>query len=293
MKQVLIEKQDNIGLVYIPKYEDKLWKEVLKKSVKEFKDTKAIPHTIGLGYKEGEYKGSNPYFVCILGNNLIAETGKNYILPMTPSQSEQMLKQNPDFLKDFYIDSGLLTIYHNNEVKTNPVTYDSILSQLKSDDWKHQFSDLDLSKPFVIFGLMNIKKDSSYENGLKFEVSEYTKAFNHNVLLEQGLFAFDSNDPGLEEKGLPLNLGKGNRNLYVGDEGVRGFCRNWDLNLDAGNGNLALSDDTGRVRFVENFSKGSSGLVNNLEKQILFELNKKTKALQEIAEEAITKIRNR
>ena len=90
---------------------------------------------------------------------------------------------------------------------------------------------------------------------------------------------------------MPSKLGKGNGNLYIADDGVRGFICHRDLNLYAGDDGLAGSDGTGRVRLVEIFASGNNGLVS-LVNQLEQEKQNKIVSLEQEAQRKINQVRN-
>ena len=87
---------------------------------------------------------------------------------------------------------------------------------------------------------------------------------------------------------MPSKLGKGSKTLHVASDGVRRFYRDRDLDLDARVDGLADSDDTGRVRLVENFSSENDGLISKLEE----EKQKQIRDLEEKVQGKIKQIQN-
>ena len=247
---------------YTPDYKDKIVIDALKLEREEFKDNKAaIPNTIDFNAKTDIVKGSNYYFVNILANKISALSGRK-IRPVSANEIQLFLKY--DLIEDAnntYDDSGL--IFYSNEYP-NLSTYNHICSQMISDDWKKKFEHVELKKPFMLTGSIDIHLDNGFDNGLRIDINDFTEIYNHPSLFKGG--SFDINDLGLIETGLPHNLEGGDKTLFIAGGGVRRFNRCGGLNLYAKNGNLSLSSSAGRGRFVEIFSNGNNNLVNLVKK---------------------------
>lgn len=144
-----------------------------------------------------------------------------------------------------YEDLGL-TVYP--KVGVNPSLWKNLRKQVKTD-----FPKVDLKEPFIITGLVDIVKSSNLENGLGFEFNELTEVYNAPIL-SKGDGKFNSDNQGLQKKGLPTKLNKkGTRMLYTANYGVRRLCRGRYLDLNFGVDDLVESYDGGRVHVIKNF----------------------------------------
>ena len=261
---------------------DKLTREALRLGYETFKDNKsAIPSTVNIESK-GVVKASNWYFANIIANNITKITGRR-IHPMNAREVQLFLKYN--LLQDAnetYDDEGFVFY---PDIKVNPNIHKHILEQLQSDEFKNKFN-IDLKKPFLLTNSVNVFPDDNYENGLGVDLNEFSEVYNHDSLLKGG--NFDLGDLGLIKDGLPSKLGKGSKTLHVANDGVRRFYRDRDLDLDARVDGLADSDDTGRVRLVENFSSENDGLISKLEE----EKQKQIRDLEEKVQGKIKQIQN-
>ena len=259
---------------------DEAGREAVKKVLTDYKDTKAALVTLDIK-SQGPVRGSNIYFRNAVVNAYRQITGEN-VHPINARESEIALAN--DTLTDptsTYEDLGLI-VYPKEGV--NPNLWENLREQVKSD-----FPNVKLSKPFVITGLMNVVKNSTYENGLGLNADELTEVYNVPIL-NRKTGKFDSSDKGLHKTGFPSKLGRGNRTLYVdNNNGVFGFYRYGNLSLNARGENLAGSNVNGRVNVVRNFSSGSlDERVAKLEQERL----KKEKELQQQYELAVKQVRN-
>ena len=289
MKTKLINQayEVKINPPYTPNYKDRLVRDALKLAEGEFKDNKyAIPSTVNTKVKDGILRGSNWYFANILANKISKLSGGK-IRPVNAREIQLFLKYGLiEDAKETYDDEGFAD-YPVNGADSNLHKY--IFSQINSENWKNRFRHVDSKKPFLITGSVDVNLDDKFENGLRIDFNEFTEIYNHDALLEGG--NFDENDLGLVETGLPYNLGKGNRNLYVSDNSVRGFCRGRNLNLYAWDEGLAGSNVAGRVRLVEIFSSGNDGLVSLVNK-LEQEKQNKIRSLEEEAQRKIKQVRS-
>ena len=240
----LIERSPTI---FLARYDDRLTRDALRLLKERYSGTAVIIPELDFKAKNGVVKGCNFFYKTVL-SNIVRELSNEDIIPMNQLISEFFLSKNRlEDVNNTYEDSGF-TIYPRKEV--NPKSWQHIREQAKS-----YFSNIDLDVPFVVEGLMNIIKDSNYENGLRIDFNKDGLTIVTQVpILSQGDGKFSSKDPGLLKTGFPYKLDKqGDRNLYTADDGCRGFGRGGS-GLDAWLDDLAKSDDTGRVRFAKNFS---------------------------------------
>ena len=172
------------------------------------------------------------------------------LLPITPMQSESLLKEGrlPDPSR--YWEDLALLLYDTNGVNQNEAI------ALKEDIVRHRtglgLSQDDLEKRLVIVN-PGAEPDQSMNYRVKpVIVPGITLVYPHEILNRTG--ENHKFDYGLD-KGLPSvnQIGQGNRTLYMpsgNDIGLRVLFRNWDLDLDARNVNLADSYVNGRVNFA-------------------------------------------
>jgi len=240
----------NVDSIAMLTYESPEVREAVKKLLEDYKGTAAVLSTLDSEDKEGPLMGSNIYYRNALVNILREITGED-ILPISPAQSEIALAngtlgQDP---REFYEDLGL-AVYPKQG--SNPILWRHLRDQIQSD-----FKDADLSQSIVIAGLSKIVKDNEYENGLRMDLGELSKIYNALVLNKEGNFG--SADPELQKTGFPSKLGEGSRKLCAGNSGVCRLNRDGSLYLYAGIGDLANSNNYGRVHVAKNFSTGNNG----------------------------------
>ena len=177
---------------------DEAGREAVKKVLTDYKDTKAALVTLDIK-SQGPVRGSNIYFRNAVVNAYRQITGEN-VHPINARESEIALAN--DTLTDptsTYEDLGLI-VYPKEGV--NPNLWENLREQVKSD-----FPNVKLSKPFVITGLMNVVKNSTYENGLGLNADELTEVYNVPIL-NRKTGKFDSSDKGLQKTGFPSKLGR-------------------------------------------------------------------------------------
>lgn len=224
---------------------DEIGKEAVKKVLKDYKNTAAALEIFDIN-SDGPVKGSSIYSRFALVN-AGREITKENLMPITPKESEIALKNNA--LTDFkgnYEDLGLV-VYPREGANARLWKYSR--QQVKSN-----FPEVDLKIPFVMTGLMDVVKDKKYENGLRLDINQLTEVYNVPILTTEEIGEFDTEDLELLETGFPSKLGKGSRNLYSSDDGVRRFWRDGDLNLSARSSKLAEWAKNGRLNFTRNFS---------------------------------------
>lgn len=290
MKQTLIKPAYEIEVhpPYTLSYDDKITRDALRLAQEEFKGNNyaipeyAISSTVNLDSKKDFVQGSSWYFANILASK-ISKLTNSKVRPVNAREIQLFLRHNliPDASSTF--DDEGFTV--NPRKGAKPKLHNHFTSQLTSENWRSKFEHVDRSKPYLITGLIDVSLDDNFEYGLKVDFNEFSEVYNHNSLVKGG--NFDSNDPGLINDGLPSRLGQGIRTLYIGDGDVCRFIRNRNLDLIAGNDNLASSYDTGRMRLVEIFSSGNDGLISKIEQENLElsrELEKRERALKILRE---------
>ncbi len=254
--------QVNVPYIFQLEY-DEAGREAVKLVLDKYKGTKVALNTFNVEDQD-PVKGSNIYSRFALAN-AYRELTKEDIMPIDPRQSEIALANGT--LTDptsTYEDLGLIVYPAKG---ANPVLWGYLRTQVKGD-----FPKVNLNKPFIITGLADVFKNSGLENELGLELNELTEVYNVPIL-SKGDGTFDTNDPQLQKTGFLSRLGKGKRDLYTAKDGVRGFDRDRNVDLNARLDGLAGSDGTGRVHLAKNFSSGNLGeLVSNLEQEKLKKL---------------------
>ena len=176
------------------------------------------------------------------------------LFPITPEQSEQLLKDGklPDPSR-YWEDLGLV-LYDRSKDGENPQEVLALYKSLSSNKKELGLSKKDLEQKLVIIH-PGLEKDSSMPHGVKpIILPGITRVYTHEVLSKVG------EDPNFEgyglNGGLPLinQLGSGNRTLYLPDEtkdiGLRVLIRGGDRGLDARCWDLVYSGADGRVNFA-------------------------------------------
>jgi len=176
------------------------------------------------------------------------------LYPITPAQSEHLLKAgnlpNPG---DNWEDLALV-LYDKSSEGENPREAQALYESLKKHKQDLGLSNSDLENRLIIVN-PGIEKDSGSNYGVKpIVLPGLTQVYTHESLSKVG------EDPNFDgyglNGGLPLlnQLGSGSRTLYMPDEtediGLRVLFRDWDLDLSAGNWDLADGDGFGRVNFA-------------------------------------------
>ena len=233
---------------------DETVNEALRLLNEEYKDIPAVANAVFS--KEGELKGSTPYFANLFIRKL-RDLTKEDIRTTTPQEIFQALKEGSltrEELANIYIDFGF-TNYPNNakdplSVK-NPIL-NLYLPQLVKSNFKH----VNIEEPFVLYGLINFRKDPRFEHGLRLDVNEDGLTYADNFpLLKKGDGKFSSQDSVLLQRGIPSEFSEnGDVNLYTAEDGVRWFYLDWGMDLNARYESLGYSGDAGRVRATKNFS---------------------------------------
>jgi len=227
------------------------FQELLAKSNERFKGTRVEIPTGKKGEVKNMYAAKRMALVSTIADN---PNLRNYgLLPITPMQDECLLKEGR--LQDpskYWEDLGLL-LYDTSPNGYNPK--ESVA--LKEDLIRHRselgLSQSDLEERLVIVNAGG-EPDSSMRFGVKpIIVSGITIVYPHEILNQTG--KNHKFDYGLI-KGLPSlsQVGNGKRTLYMPSEtsdiGLRVLYRSWVLVLLAGDWDLAVDFEFGRVNFA-------------------------------------------
>jgi len=180
------------------------------------------------------------------------------LYPITPAQSEQLLKDGklPEPGR-YWEDLGLI-LYDRSENGYNPkeakALYDS-LSKNISNIFGSGKNDKELLEERLIISNAGLEKDSSMPHGVKFVYLPGLTSVVLNGVLHKAGQNYNFEGYG-DSRGLPIEsqLGKGSRTLYLPDKnqdiGLRVLIRNWDLDLGAWSWGLVSSYAGGRVNFA-------------------------------------------
>ena len=185
----------------------------------------------------------------IYNNHQLSSTN---ILPITPLQSEQLLKDGKlPKPSEYWEDLGLL-LYDHNSNGINPKEAQALYSSLLNHHQELGLSIPDLEQKLLIVHA-GLEKDSSYPRGVKpIVLPGLTRVHSPAVLsMTKTNHKFDY---GLDQ-GVPFaaSLGAGARTLYMPAEdhiGLRLLCRGGALGLDAWSRGLASSGAGGRVNLA-------------------------------------------
>ena len=244
-----ISVPDSIQDSFILSYDD-YGKELIAKSNELFNGTKAqIP-------LEANSSGEVPNMYILKRLALITAIYKNPQLqnhglwPITPLQSEQLLKNgklpNPSA---YWEDLGLL-LYDRNARGKNPQEAQALYNSLKQHRADLSLSPSDLESRLLVVNA-GLEKDTGMPHGVKpIVLPGLTKVYAHPVLAKTS--SNSTFEYGLEN-GLPAvaQLGQGSRTLYMPSEneniGLRVLYRVGVLGLVAWDEGLTYSVADGRV----------------------------------------------
>ena len=187
----------------------------------------------------------------IYRNNYLRNYG---LFPITPEQSEQLLRDGKLLEPGRYWEDLVLILYDKSESGYNPKEAKALHKSLSTNKKELGLNKKDLEQKLVIIN-PGLEKDSSMPDGVRpIVLPEVTKAYTHEVLSKVGK---DQTFEGYGlNGGLPLinQLGSGDRSLWMPDEteniGLRVFIRDRSLSLNAWDWGLVDSNADGRVNFA-------------------------------------------
>ena len=246
--------------IILARNEDEIVRDAKGILLEDYKGTAVALGIINPNDKKNALLGCNFFYKGKIAE-IVRELSKEDIIPMTRLISE--------FAFAHKLLEELSSTYEDDSVAVRPKD-----NGVNSYEWKYlreqvqnERKDIDLSRPFVITGYVNIAKDSNLNNkyGVKILINPFTEVYNVDVL-SQPSGHFQSNDPSLLINGFPSKLGIGNRYLTNGKNGVcrvYRYCGSW---VNSWVGDLAGSLGTGRVHFTKNFS-GSLEEILSTQKQ--------------------------
>ena len=172
------------------------------------------------------------------------------IYPITPAQSEALLKDGKLLHPDKYWEDLALILYDTNG--ENPEEAQALKESIIRHRTDLGLSQNDLENRLIIVNA-GLEKDSGSDYGVKpIVLPGLTQVYTHEILDKNG--ENHKFEYGLE-KGLPSvnEVGKGKRTLYMpsgNDIGLRVLFRMRYLDLSAGYGYLSGSNVGGRVNFA-------------------------------------------
>ncbi|MBU1136345.1 MAG: hypothetical protein KJ559_02450 [Nanoarchaeota archaeon] len=193
-----------------------------------------------LSFADNVLKGSNP-FAFVLLNKILTQKKMRIA---TPADLERALEKEAINLKGTYGDSGLVL---RSESDPNEYLAKNLASQIKG--WGYNVGGDTIMIPLAGIELVY---DSRSPYDLAFRLTDSSEIFyapqlnkiNHRKKFNRA-----------DEKGLPAFEDSGSRTLHSNEEGgICRLCRDWDLDLDAGDWDLAYSDSNGRVNFARSAS---------------------------------------
>ena len=179
--------------------------------------------------------GSKP-FAAVLVNDIVSSTGLH---TASPADLENILRTDTLPLRGTYEDTALVL---RDEEEPNSYLAKNLMDQLRLRG--------KVETPVMIpLKDLTLKNDAQSPYGLAFVLKESAQPVHAPILNKESGSAFTSED--VDEKiGLPKKVGKGNRRLWTRSSGLSRLCMVDGLGLGAGSGNLASSDDAGRVVVV-------------------------------------------
>ena len=185
---------------------------------------------------EGELAGSNCLAPLALRNFLPAGARLS-----TMADLGRATEINPEFLRGFYSDTGLVLRTAGDSHAPNDFLAKDLAAQLKE-------RGIDLRNPKIIyFDALDLRQDTN-SYGLAFDLNERAKP-EENIIDAPELVS-DFRFRTINEKGIPVRDDKGNRTLYARKDGLSRFFLGGGSCVDSNNRYLASSSDLGRVVVV-------------------------------------------
>ena len=185
----------------------------------------------------------------LIGSNCFAPLVLREFLPKdlrlaTMYDLEKLGRENPDFLRGFYIETGLVLRTPGDSYKENDLLAKNLAEQLKH-------KGITLENPKIIyFDALDLEenKDSAY--GLVYKLNE--RANLGKNIIDASELTNDFMFKTINEKGIPVKDENGNRNLYTREDGLSRFVLDRDSDVLSYDRYLADSDDDGQVVVIEN-----------------------------------------
>jgi len=185
-----------------------------------------------LSFVDNVVKGSNS-FAFVLLNKILTQKKMRIA---TPADLERCLRKNALDLNGTYGDSGLVL---RSEGDPNEYLARHLASQVKEKGYNVGGDTIMIP----LTGLeLRYDADSPYK--LSFQLTDSSEVI-YSPQLNQSNNGEKFNEG--DSEGLPIFKSDGTRTLYTENGGLRRLYRDWDLDLDARDGNLASSNENGRV----------------------------------------------
>jgi len=249
-----------------------LYQEVDRKTSEKFGENSLAYKTITNGIYTKNIKGSQFFW----NTNLGVYLPKNQRV-VSLREMENIHDLDENFFSGFYTDTPQVVLRTNKDLYSkNQSILENLVKQVKKEGF--EFSP---ENPLVISNLRLIKdKNSNNLYGLTLELGD------NSVLKNDSRFAYS-------KSGEKIQFGSKDKTVYNNkDNGLSRVCLNGNCNLNARSGNLASSDDDGRVVLVSDaegvalkiLEEYKLNLENEEQKQIDNIKNKYKKA-REILEE--------
>lgn len=150
-------------------------------------------------------------------------------------------KINPDFLKGFESDTGLVLRTAGDSHEENNLLAKDLAKQLKK-------REITLASPKIIyFDALDLKSDLNSDYGLAYELNEKAE-FGVNIIDAPELIN-STRFKTINEKGIPIKDDNGNRILYTRQDGLSWFCLDgnscvssnfWLLNASSSNSRVVV-----------------------------------------------------
>jgi phage antirepressor YoqD-like protein len=183
----------------------------------------------------------------LAGSNCFAPLKLREFLPegtrlATMADLGRVIEINPDFLKGFYSDTGLALRTAGDSCENNDFLAKDLAKQLKE-------RKITLDSPKVIyFDALDLRKSQDSIYGLAYNLNE--RAAPGVNIIDAPELMNDMRFKTMNEKGIPIIDNKGNRNLYIKQDGLSRFCLDKGLHVLSFFGHLSDSDDDGSVIVV-------------------------------------------
>ena len=212
-------------------------------------DYKDNPNLKVLNLKDNVVKGSNSYSIYLV-DTILSQVGFRVGLrTATPSDIQDIIDIDKNFLKVFYVDLGCV-LRTKNGVKGYLAR--QLGEQAKEMNYKFSSENPLVFKPSDLELIL----DENSNSGLGFKIKESATPFNASELSNKNN---NKKFSKTNEKGVPIFDKNGNRTLYTREDGLSRFSLGMDSSLDSrydglsnsiGSG-LTYSNDNGRVVVIE------------------------------------------
>ena len=214
---------------YLPQYQEriKLFNERARKSLDIFPDKKGI----------------------LMGSNCFAPLVLREFLPKdsrlaTMYDLEKLGRENPDFLRGFYIDTGLVLRTPGDSYRPNDLLAKNLAEQLK-----HKGITLETPK-IIYFDALDLDENLESEYGLVYKLNG--RANLGKNIIDAPELTNDFMFMTINEKGIPVKDENGSRKIHTRSDGLSRFYLDRISGVGSDGRDLAGSDDDGQVVVIEN-----------------------------------------